>query len=229
MLRALILDFDGIVVDSEPVILKLTQEMAAQEGWVVSKEEYYRDYLAFDDRSIVKHLFLSHGKAINERKIDELVAWKARAYAKHIQDGLSPLPGAVEFIRNAHKHYPLAIASGSMRGEVEYLLEKLDLRDPFQVLATADDCTRSKPDPEVYLKALEGLQRALRPEASPLRPRECLAIEDAPGGIQAAHAAGLRCLALPFSRPRGELHEADWFFNSFSEIDLEQIARPFDD
>jgi beta-phosphoglucomutase-like phosphatase (HAD superfamily) len=53
LLRAIIFDFDGIIVDSEPLILKLTQEMAALEGWAVSEEEYYRDYLALDDRGIV--------------------------------------------------------------------------------------------------------------------------------------------------------------------------------
>jgi HAD superfamily hydrolase (TIGR01509 family) len=227
LLRALILDFDGIIVDSEPVILKLTQQMASKEGWPITEEEYYRDYLAYDDRHIIEHLYMSHGKSVDARRISELVEWKARAYEKIIRDGLPVLPGAVEFIRNAHARYPLAIASGSMRSEIEHLLVKLQIREAFQVLAAADDCSRSKPNPEVYCKALAGLASLPEFRAHPLQSSECLAIEDAPGGIKAAHAAGLKCLALPHSRPHEDLHEADWVFSSFAEVNLEEIARQF--
>ena len=71
MLRAVIFDFDGIIVDSEPLILKLTQEMAALEGWAVSEDEYYHDYLALDDRGIVEHLYASHGRPLDARRRDE--------------------------------------------------------------------------------------------------------------------------------------------------------------
>ena len=64
MLHAIIFDFDGIIVNSEPLIVKLTQQMAALEGWTVTEEEYYRDYLALDDRGIIEHLFRTHGCAL---------------------------------------------------------------------------------------------------------------------------------------------------------------------
>ncbi len=73
MLRTIIFDFDGIIVDSEPIIMKLTHEMAAHEGWAVSEEEYYRDYLALDDRGIVEYLFTSHGRAVDHARVEELV------------------------------------------------------------------------------------------------------------------------------------------------------------
>ena len=201
MLRALILDFDGTIVDSEPLIMKLTQEMAAQEGWTVSEEEYYRDYLALDDRGIVEHLFSAHGRAIDHARVQELVNWKSRVYAKIIEDGLPTLPGAVDFVRQAAGTFPLAIASGSARSEIEYLLEKLGLRDLFRTITSADDCARSKPDPEVYLKALAGLQALPEFKDKPLRPSECVAIEDAPGGIDAAHAAGITHRIGPERKP----------------------------
>ncbi len=227
MLRALILDFDGVIVDSEPIILRLTQQIAAQEGWELSDEEYYRDYLALDDRGIVERLYASHGRAISPQRCQELVEEKGRWYAEIIKDGLPALPGSAEFVRAAARQYPLAIASGSFRQEIEHLLQKLDLRGHFQALATADDCARSKPDPEVYLKAVERLGRTPAFQNDALRPAECLAIEDAPGGVEAAHAAGLKCLALAHSRPADELREADWIFHGFGEINLEAIAREF--
>jgi HAD superfamily hydrolase (TIGR01509 family) len=228
LLRALIFDFDGVLVDSEPLIFKLTQEMAAMEDWQVTAEEYYRDYLALDDRGIVERLYRTHGRELDLARRDELVAWKMRTYAELIRDGLPPLPGAVEFVREAARKYPLAIASGSLRSEIEHLLKKLELRSTFQVLVTADDCEKSKPAPEGYLKALRGLGELAAFATAPLRPSECLAIEDAPFGVVAAHAAGIKCLAIAHSRPARELGHADWVVERFSVANLETYARAFE-
>ncbi len=227
MLRAIIFDFDGVLVDSEPLILKIFQEMAAQEGWTITPEEYYRDYLALDDRGIVEHLYGIHGRPIDAARRDELVAWKVRVYQEIIRDGLPPTPGAVEFVRRVAVQYPLAIASGSFRSEIEHLLTKLGLREKFRVLATADDFERSKPDPEVYLKALARLQQLEVFRENPLRPSQCLAIEDAPAGIQAAHAAGMKCLALAHSVTPEALKHADWLCGGFAEVDLAGIEAAF--
>jgi HAD superfamily hydrolase (TIGR01509 family) len=227
LLRAIIFDFDGIIVNSEPLILKLTQEMASREGWKVTEEEYYRDYLALDDRGIIEHLYRSHGRPVDAARREALVAWKAREYEKMIRDGLPPMPGALEFVHKAAKRFPLAIASGSFRVEIEHLLEKLGLRENFAVLASADDCEKSKPHPEVYLKALARLRELPLWHNVPLEAGQCLAIEDAPLGIVAAHAAGLKCLALSHSRPLDELREADWVAPEFKEVDLEKISVDF--
>ena len=227
MLRAIIFDFDGILVDSEPLIMKLIQKMAAREGWLLSEEEYYRNYLALDDRGVVEHLWHSHGRSLSDARRDELLAWKARAYEKIIHNGLPPMPGAVEFVLRAAEHFTLAIASGSLRVEIEHLLRKVGLREKFAVLATADDCLRSKPDPEVYLKALSRLQEIPQLHEPRLQAGECLAIEDAPHGVVAAQAAGMKCLALTHSRPQAELLHADWVARQFAEVDLEIIRADF--
>lgn len=227
MLRAIIFDFDGIIIDSEPAIFKLTQEMAGLEGWTVSEEEYYRDYLALDDRGIIEHLYATHGRPLDPERRDELIQWKARAYEKVMRDGLPPMPGASEFVHRVAAQYPLAIASGSLRREIEYLLDKIGLRQKFAVLATADDCARSKPDPEVFLKALAKLQQLPVFQGAGLKASECLAIEDAPLGVDAAHAAGLKCLALSHSRPLDELRHADWTWREFAEVDLDEIRKAF--
>ncbi len=239
MLRAIIFDFDGIIVDSEPLIMRLTQRMAALEGWTVSEEEYYRDYLALDDRGIIEHLYESHGRAVDRPRRDELLQWKIRTYAEAIKDGLAPLPGAVEFVNRVAAEFTLSIASGSLRSEIEYLLEKLGLREAFAVITAADECERSKPDPEVFLKTLARLRElpALSGAASeknpqkemlaPLQATECLAIEDAPAGVRAAQAAGIRCLALAHSRPVEALRHADWVNREFGHVDFEKIRTTF--
>jgi len=227
LLRAVIFDFDGIIVDSEPLILKLTQEMAALEGWTVSEEEYYRDYLALDDRGIVEHLYASHGSNVDLARRDELVVWKGRRYQEIIRDGLPPIPGAAEFVSRMADDYPLAIASGSLRAEIHYLLTKLGLRKKFAVLATADDCQRSKPDPEVYLTALFRLRALPKFRDQPLQSEDCLAIEDAPLGVLAAQSAGLKCLALAHSRPAAELQDADLIASEFADVDVRDVRALF--
>lgn len=227
MLRAVIFDFDGVIVDSEPLILKLTREMAAQEGWTVSDAEYYDDYLALDDRGVIAHLYASHGRPVSSARRDELIAWKARSYQEIIRDGLPAMPGATDFVAELASLYPLAIASGSLRVEIEHLLGKLGLREKFAVLATADDCHRSKPDPEVYLTALFRLRALPNFRDEPLQSGECLAIEDAPLGVVAAQAAGFKCLALTHSRPARELQHADWVAPEFADVSLADIREAF--
>lgn len=227
MLRAVIFDFDGIIVNSEPLIFKLTQEMAAFEGWTVTEEEYYRDYLALDDRGIIEHLYASHGQPINEARRDELVRGKAQRYQEVIREGLPPMPGVVEFVTEIARYYPLAIASGSMRGEIEHLLAKVGLQEKFSVLATADDCRQSKPDPEVYLTALFRLRALPVFRDQPLQSEDCLAIEDAPLGVVAAQAAGFKCLALTHSRPAAELRHADMIASEFADVTLSNLRALF--
>ncbi len=227
MLRAIIFDFDGILVDSEPLIMKLIQEMAAREGWALSEDEYFGDYLALDDRGVIEHLWRTHGRPLSISHRNELLAWKANAYEKIIHDGLPAIPGAAEFVLDAASRFPLAIASGSLRAEIEHLLRKLGLREKFAVLATADDCERSKPDPEVYLKALSRLKELPKLREPALEPIECLAIEDAPLGVVAAQAAGMKCLALAHSRHQADLQHADWVASGFSDVNLEAIRAAF--
>jgi HAD superfamily hydrolase (TIGR01509 family) len=227
LLRAIIFDFDGILVDSEPLIMKLIQEMAAREGWVLTEDEYFGDYLALDDRGVIEHLWRTHGRPLSIPRRNELLAWKASAYERIIQDGLPAIPGAAEFVLDAAHRFPLAIASGSLRAEIEHLLRKLGLREKFAVLATADDCERSKPDPEVYLKALSRLRELPILREPALEPIECLAIEDAPLGVVAAQAAGMKCLALAHSRHQADLQHADWVASGFSDVNLEAIRAAF--
>lgn len=227
MLRAIVFDFDGVLVDSEPLIFELTRQMALKEGWALSREEYFRDYLALDDRGIVEHLYRSHGRPLDRARRDDLIEWKFHAYAEAIRDGLPAMPGAVEFVRKVAEQYPLAIASGSLRSEVEHLLVKIELREKFSLLVTAEDTQRSKPDPEIFVKALAGLNRLEAFRQAPLLPAECLAIEDAPAGVRAAKAAGMKCLAIAHSRSPAELSHADVIVEGFEEIDIPNLKKLF--
>jgi HAD superfamily hydrolase (TIGR01509 family) len=227
LLRAIIFDFDGVIVNSEPLKLKLIQQIAAKEGWSVAEAEYYRDYLPLAEPSIIEYLYRSHAKYVDRMRRDELVDWKRRTYTQAIADGLPALPGVVDFVRRIAPHYTLAIASGSLRSDIEHLLLKLEIRELFAALTAADDCERPKPDPEVFLKTLARLRQLPAFQQKPLCAAECLAIEDAPHGVVAAHKAGIRCLALSSSLPLEKLRQADWVCGGFEEVDLAGIQVAF--
>lgn len=230
LLRAIIFDFDGIIVNSEPLIMRLTQQMAVQAGYQLSEAEYYHKFLALDDRGIAEHIFLCLGHPVDHARCQQLVEWKKHAYMEAIKDGLPPFPDAIEFVRRMAAQYPLAIASGSLRAEIEYLLGKIGLRDQFKLLVTADDVARSKPDPEVFLLALTRLRQMVfnaENNHAPLQPSECLVIEDAAAGVDAAHSAGMKCMALAHSLPLDVIGHAEWVYDNFGQVEFGKILADF--
>ena len=230
MLRAIIFDFDGIIVDTEPTIYQVFREMAEREGWILTREEYFERYLALHDQAFIHELFKSHGKKLRTGQLKELVNWKKFHYARRVEGGLLPLPGALEFIERVYPQYPLAIATGSIRLEVEHLLGKLNLLHKFPVLVSADEFGPSKPDPECFLMALNRLRdlpKIARVGKDKLKAADCLVIEDSPGGLNGAHRAGMRCLGLAHSCSLEQLKDADWSAQGYSEIDWESIVSEF--
>jgi HAD superfamily hydrolase (TIGR01549 family) len=129
-------------------------------------------------------------------------------------------PGVVETVRRSATQYPLAIASGALRSEIEFVLERGAIRDCFQVIVAAEDVSECKPDPEGYLKALAQLNAALNAE---IQAHECLVIEDSLAGIEAAKAAGMRCVAVTNSYAAEELNNADSVVKSLEGVELESV------
>ena len=225
MLEAIIFDFDGVIVDTEPAIFRVFQELAQRKGLTLTEEDYFTDYLALHDRDLIRRLFQTQGHRLSEQSLKELLNWKSRRYMEVIRDGLPPLPGAVEFIGRVWPRFPLAIATGSIRPEVVHLLDRLNLTEKFPVVVSADEFGPSKPDPECFLMALERLRK--QPAGAALKVGNCLVIEDSPAGLEGAHRAGMKCLGLAHSRPLKELAEADWRAQRYGEIHWEDILTAF--
>jgi len=229
LLRAIIFDFDGIIVDTEPTIYRVFLELAAKEGFTLSQEEYFRDYLALHDRGVLNLLFRRNGGKLTDARLEELLEWKNKRYMEVIQDGLPPLPGALDFIEQVSRDYPLAIATGSIRSEVSHLLGKIGLTKKFPVLVSADDFGPSKPDPACFLLTLEQLRRQPIFSQDTLQATECLVIEDSPAGVAGAGAAGMRSLGLAHSVPLEALGvaAADWRAENYAAIDWNEIVAGF--
>jgi len=223
-LRAIIFDFNGVIIDDEPLHLELFRALLAEEGIALSDEDYRAKYLGYDDRGCFVAALSDAGRgpeANDAGFIAGLIDRKAALYRAAINERYLLFPGVVELVRRLANKYPLAIASGALRGEIVMALERGEIRDCFQAIIAAEDVGACKPDPEAYLKALAALNAAASP---PIQPGECLVIEDSIAGVEAAKRAGMRCLAVTNSYAAEELREADWILGSLAECDIERHA-----
>lgn len=219
MLRAIIFDCDGVIADTEPLHFHAFQRVLGEEGISLTEEDYYRHYLSFDDRGCFAKAYSGRAQPTPE-KISELIARKASYLEPVMRARLKLFPGAADLIRNARKRYPLAIASGARRSEIEFILECGGLKDCFAGIISAEDVSRGKPDPESFLKAREIICSFAGQQ---IAHRECLVVEDSLRGVEAALLAGMRALAVTNSYSKSELSQADLVVETLENLSLDDL------
>ena len=218
-LRALIFDFDGVIANTEPLHFAGLRQTLSEIGIELSEAEYYADYLGYDDRGCFIAALTANQRPVDPTTITQLMKRKAVAYLESVKHHQVIFPGIPEFVRNAARAYPLAIASGALRHEIEYILEEAGLRKEFLHITSAEDVTQGKPDPQPFLLTW----KALRQRDSSLTTSSCLVIEDSLPGIHGAKAAGMKVLAVTNTHTVQDLHEAHAITHSLKEISLEDL------
>ena len=215
--EAVLFDFDGILVDSEPMHHRAFTEVLHPLGMGFTWAEYVGTYMGFDDRDAFREAFRAKGIDLDEANLAKLVAAKSRAFQDGIRTGVTAYPGAVPMIGSLHAAgCPLALCSGALRTDIDPILSQLGVSGRFDAIVSADDVRRSKPDPESYALAFRRLS-----EKHPFSlkvPGKSTAVEDTSAGIRSAKAAGLRVLAVTNSYGPGELAEADWIIDSLENV-----------
>jgi len=201
MSRAILFDFNGVIINDEPQHCAALIQTLAGYGYPLDREDYYRDYLGFDDRECFRFSFRRMGHAADPAALAEAIERKATLYELAIRDSMVLVPGAPDFIRlAASEGYRLTVVSGALRREIELVLTTAGLRDHFESIVAAEDVSACKPDPEGYRRARESLA---------IPPERCMVIEDSLAGLAAARAAGVRCAMLTTSHTADELRTAD--------------------
>ena len=212
MLNAVIFDFDGIIVDSEPMHYRAFQEVLVPVGVEFSWEEYCESYIGFDVRDAFREAFSNRDTNITPEQIAELTKRKARIFQQLVHDGqATPLPGAVELIKSIPRKLPVALCSGALKEDILPILGRLGIENAFRVIVTAEDTDKSKPDPAPYQLALEKLGLADAAATT-------IAIEDTPAGIISAKSAGMKVLAVTNSYDQEFLMEADAVTDSLANV-----------
>lgn len=214
--EAVVFDFDGVVVDTEPLHYAAFQRTLEPLGLHFSWQEYVETYIGFDDRDAFRHAFSSKGITLDQENLHGLIEQKAAFFNEVIRSGVSSYPGVVDLITHLHRNnIPLAICSGALRADIDPILGMLGITDYFDVIVTADDVAASKPDPECYELAF---QRLLSSAQYGFSKATTMAIEDTPAGISSARAAGLQVCAVTNSYPAARLDQATFVTDSLATL-----------
>ena len=215
--EAVLFDFDGILVDTEPMHHRAFNEVLDPLGMAFPWKEYVEIYMGFDDRDAFREAFRAKGIDLDDANLAKLVAAKSEAFLRGLRAGVTAYPGAVPLIETlSAAGTPLALCSGALRADIDPILARLGVARRFGVIVSADDVRRSKPDPESYALAFRRLAETY--SSSLTVPGKSVAVEDTPAGIQSAKGAGLRVLAVTNSYGAVELAEADWIVDSLESV-----------
>lgn len=223
-LAGVIFDFDGVIVNTEPLHFVAFREILQTKGLAFSWEEYVSFYLGFDDRDAFRQAFKRGGRALTGSELSKLTLAKAKVFQSLAEEkGAQPFPGVVPLIKSLARNVPLALCSGAVKSDIEPILRKLKLDRAFNVIVTAEDVSASKPDPASYILALKQLAKAF--PSRKIAADQCVAIEDTPAGIEAASGAGLRVLALSNTYTPEKLNGAERVVPSLKNIKKSDLAR----
>jgi beta-phosphoglucomutase len=210
----LVFDFDGVLADSEPLHLATYQQVFSALGVTLTREDYYANYLGYDDEGVFRAMAAARGWELDERKIAELIAQKSRVFDELIAGGGVLYPAAADCIERLAAVFPLGIASGALRHEIEMVLERAGLARHFRFIVASGDTPNSKPAPDPYSRAAQ---------LHGVAPGACIALEDSRWGIVSAKAAGMKCVAITNTYAASELTSADVIIDSLEQFTEELI------
>ena len=217
MLKAVIFDMDGVIIDSEPTHLKLEIESYKKLGIEVTEDEHH-SFVGSTSRfmwEVLKNKF-----KLNQT-LEELIENERGIYFKYLNSNecdINLIDGVKELIENLHDNgVKLAIASSSPLNVIEVIANKFQIGKYFEVFVTGDYVKRSKPEPDIFLFAAEKMG---------VSPENCMVIEDSNNGVRAAKKAGMKCVGINSdAEGRQDISTADIVINSFKEVNYIKLSQ----
>jgi len=213
--QALVLDFDGVIADTEPLHFRAFQTVLAGAGYALTPEDYAARYLGFDDACAFRAVASDQGRPLGDERVAALVALKSRLMDAALAADDVLFAGAAEAVRSLSAALPLAIASGALRAEIITVLGRAGLLSSFRAIVAAGETTEGKPSPEPYLKAVALLG---------VSANRSVAVEDSRWGLESARAAGLGTIAVTTSYPASALPRADLVVPALASVTVECLA-----
>jgi HAD superfamily hydrolase (TIGR01509 family) len=202
---ALLLDFDGVIADTENIHIVAWERTFSSMGWVVPDDTCVRA-AEIDDRVFLTEVFAGRGIAGGD--IDGWVARKQKLTEAMLANSPRVYPGVASLVRRLANRIRLGVVSGTWRENIAIVLGAAGLADAFQVVIGKEDVRETKPSPEGYRLALRKLK---------VKAKEAVAVEDSATGLSAARAAGVRCVAIGHRAERGEWVGDAAYLSDFSD------------
>ncbi len=228
-LRAVLFDFNGVIVDDEAIHAQLISEILLSENLRPQPDEYQQFCLGRSDRECLDNVLSRRGRYVNGTYLDKLLAQKSQAYQAALAklEALPLFPGVEELIKTlVNQGIKLGLVTGALPSEVELILKRAGLWSDFSVMVTANDVSPGKPDPAGYVLAVNQLVKKF--PSLDIAPPNCLVIEDTFMGIEAAKRAGLPVLGIAHTFPFHMLQRrCNWVIDRFAELDLEYVQAVY--
>lgn len=222
MLQAIIFDFDGVIADTEPLHFKAYNRVLKGYGIKIAKKAYYHDYLGYTDHDCFEIIKKSHPDKLGETTVKTLMQQKSQAYLDFLKDRSCVISHVAQFLQMLTAHnLTIAICSGGLRNEIETVLLRARLHDFFEVIVTANEVKKGKPDPEGFNLALQMLNS--RHQGKSIKAGDCVVIEDSHWGLDAAKAAGMHTVAVTNSYTRDELAMAEMVVDNLGQLTIEDL------
>ena len=220
-LKGIVFDMDGVIIESEH-----THYSAICEAMGERMNQTYETFLSKctggDERFAMGRLAQFSGIEYDESLFQEWSKKKAVAYQRLVGESATAMPGAIELVSSVAEKFPIGLATGSRRSDVEAAFSSLaggKLNGLFQSIVTSDDVAKPKPDPATYAKAVDGLG---------IPPQNCLAIDDSPNGVSSAKKAGMKVLGITAIHDSLSLRDAEWHLHSLEEVTLGDLINLFE-
>jgi beta-phosphoglucomutase family hydrolase len=206
-----IFDMDGVLADTGPIHYESWVKMANEIGKTF-KKSFFEATFGQQSVHITRKLV---GRKVDQNLVEKWAQLKEQYYREMVKDKIEPLPGVIELIEDLKStNFKLAVGSSGPPENVELLLKSLKIKLFFDVIITAADVQNGKPSPDVFIIAAQKIN---------VKPQNCLVIEDAPVGIEAAKRANMKCIALTTTHDVIELRTADMIVQDLSFISVKDI------
>jgi beta-phosphoglucomutase len=222
MLGAVIFDFDGVLVDSEQIHHKAFNRVLTKFHYQLSSREYYDRFLGLSDEELLRIVDKERNLSLSNQQFGQLLGEKANLFKEMAATEAGIIEGVPKFLNMlAGNKIPIGICSGALLPEIETILEGAGLRSYFEVIVSAEQVERGKPDPEGFLLALKLLNKKLHKS---IEPKNCVVIEDSHWGLQAAKAAGMRAVAITNTYAAEHLKPADKIIVNLTDLTLSDLS-----
>ena len=208
-IKAILFDFDGVIVDSEPLHFEAHKKVLKTFGINLTLEDYMEFGIAKGDDNLYEKVPQKYEMKIDKEAMSKI---KRLVYREIFNEKAKLIPGILETLKKFSKEYNLVIVSSGVGDTVRYGLKKLGVSEYFKFVITGDDAKEVKPAPDVYFKAIKLLG---------YNKENCIAIEDSETGIEAAKNAGIKCIAIPndFTKKQ-DFSRADVILSSIKELKI---------
>lgn len=229
MIKAILMDFNGIVINDEPLQMQAYREILKTDGIDLTEEDYYSS-LGMDDKKFIETVFERNEKKILSENVEKIIEAKTARWREMVDEGIPLFEGVENFIKKMEKDFTLGLVSMARRVQIEHILEKTGLSRCFSIIISAEDVVNCKPNPEGYRKGFNRIDAfRIKHNHLPMTHGDCLVIEDSPPGIAAGNSAGLKTLGVTNTVSAEALRKAgaDWVTKNLDDWMPDSIRRVF--